>query len=421
MHIATKIKINVTPDQEYVLWQLSNNCRLIYNFALAERKQRYQENLQKEKNERAFIGYVEQANQLPEIKKKYPRYKSVYSKVLQTTLKSLDNDYRSFFALRKNGHDDANPPSFKSRRNFCTMTYNQSGFKLYGNKIRFSQYYDKSVPLEFELPVGSSFTNVKQVVIFYDDVKSNFYVSIIHEIQPEHDYSDNGYYQAFDLGITKHTAVNTSGKFMEFYNERPDKYWKKSIATVQSRRDHCKKFSRKWFMLNRVKRRCEKKRSNQMKDFQHKLSKKIVNNTKANTIIVGDLDVKQMAQSKYANSGINASTQNTGYLSRFIGFLTYKATLVGKTVIKIDERYTSKMCCCCGKLHDMPLSNRVMKCDCGNVIDRDCNSSVNIMIRFLSQNAKWTGYQQFVDNLRKTGVYLSDTLHSQEAPCASGA
>ena len=68
MHIATKIKINVTPDQEYVLWQLSNNCRLIYNFALAERKQRYRENLQKEKNERAFIGYVEQAYQLPEIK-----------------------------------------------------------------------------------------------------------------------------------------------------------------------------------------------------------------------------------------------------------------------------------------------------------------------------------------------------------------
>ena len=62
-----------------------------------------------------------------------------------------------------------------------------------------------------------------------------------------------------------------------------------------------------------------------------------------------------------------------------------------------------------------------MRCDCGNVIDRDCNSAVNIMVRFLSQNAKWTGYQQFVDNLRKTGVYLHGTLHSQEAPCASWA
>jgi putative transposase len=121
-----------------------------------------------------------------------------------------------------------------------------------------------------------------------------------------------------------------------------------------------KKYSRKWFTLNHVKRRCERKRSNQMKDFQHKLSTKIINNTRANTIIVGDLDVKQMAQSKNANPGLNAATQNTGYLSRFIGFLTYKAVLAGKTVIEIDERYTSKMCCCCGKHHDMPLWKRVM-------------------------------------------------------------
>ena len=42
----------------------------------------------------------------------------------------------------------------------------------------------------------------------------------------------------------------------------------------------------------------EQKKSNQLKDFQHKLSLKMVNNTKANTIIVGDLKVKNMAQSK---------------------------------------------------------------------------------------------------------------------------
>ncbi|WP_082088339.1 zinc ribbon domain-containing protein [Methanosarcina sp. WWM596] len=34
----------------------------------------------------------------------------------------------------------------------------------------------------------------------------------------------------------------------------------------------------------------------------------------------------------------------------------------------------------------MPLWERTMKCDCGNVIDRDRNSAINIMKRFLSQN-----------------------------------
>ncbi|WP_052722527.1 zinc ribbon domain-containing protein [Methanosarcina sp. WH1] len=43
------------------------------------------------------------------------------------------------------------------------------------------------------------------------------------------------------------------------------------------------------------------------------------------------------------------TTQNQGYLSRFIEFLTYKAELTGKRVIRIDEAYTSKECCICGK------------------------------------------------------------------------
>jgi len=73
-----------------------------------------------------------------------------------------------------------------------------------------------------------------------------------------------------------------------------------------------------------------KKKSNQLKDIQHKLSRKIINNTKANTIIVGDLDVKEMAQSKRATKGLNRSTQNNGYLSQFVGFLTYKAAQVKK-------------------------------------------------------------------------------------------
>ncbi|MCK5587821.1 MAG: hypothetical protein KAI34_03750, partial [Candidatus Lokiarchaeota archaeon] len=68
---------------------------------------------------------------------------------------------------------------------------------------------------------------------------------------------------------------------------------------------------------------------------------------------------------------------------------------------------------------------RVMNCECGNVIARDKNSCVVLMKRYLSQNAKWTGYQAFLDNLRHTakgktkvpspmcGYGLED---SQEAP-----
>ncbi|MCE5337079.1 MAG: transposase [Methanomicrobiaceae archaeon] len=415
MHIATKIKILVTPDQADVLWHLSEKCRLLYNFALAERNQNYQEN--KDQPDKQYIGYVQQANALPELKKKYPEYKWVYSKVLQTTLKSLDDNFTSFFALRQNGDEGANPPGFKGKDHFCTLRYNQSGFAITEGRIRFSHFYN-DVPLAFDLPEGQMFVNVKQVDLFYDDLKGAYYVSIVHEVQPDQEYVDNGLYQAWDLGITKHVGVNSHGKFLEVTNARPDRYWNPKIDAVQSRRDHCTKKSRKWKRLNHVKQKMERKRSNQLRDFQHKLSRKLVRNTRATTILVGDLSVKQMPQSKQATPGLNRSTQNTGHLSRFIGFLTYKAALAGKRVIKIDERYTTKICCVCGAVHDMPLGKRVMNCECGNQIDRDRNSAVNIMVRFLSQHALWIGYRQFAGNLRQTGLEIPG--HSQEAPCASG-
>jgi putative transposase len=40
---------------------------------------------------------------------------------------------------------------------------------------------------------------------------------------------------------------------------------------------------------------------------------------------------------------------------------------------------TTKPCCDCGKLHDMPLSKRRMACECGNNRDRDHNAAINIL------------------------------------------
>lgn len=415
MQLTKKIRIFPTPDQEEVLCYLSEQCRLLYNFALAERRKEWELN-----NLRAdfevfpwgktyySVGYNKQQNDLPKIKEKYPGYACVHSKVLQMTLRILNANYSSFFSLRTNGDTKSKPPGFKGRKYFTTMIHNQSGFKIKSNTITLAQFYKKDIPLTFGIPSSEQFGRVYQVSVFKDG--SKYYLSLVHEV-PEKPYEDNGFYQAIDLGITKTvSAVNTQGKFFEAKNPRPDKYWNPIVDSLQSRRDHCKKQSRKHDHIHQSMTKRMKKRSNQIKDIQHKLSRKMIDNTKANTIIVGDLDVKEMAQSKKVTKGLNRSTQNNGYLSQFVGFLTYKAALAGKKVIEIDERYTSKTCYVCGKRHDMPLWKRTMECDCGNVLDRDRNSSINIMLRFLSQNAKWTGYQQFADNLRQTGLPVPITV-----------
>ncbi|MFX1357043.1 MAG: zinc ribbon domain-containing protein, partial [Promethearchaeota archaeon] len=90
-------------------------------------------------------------------------------------------------------------------------------------------------------------------------------------------------------------------------------------------------------------------------------------------------------QNNKARKTLNHSIQNTGSLGRFSQFLTYKAKKIGKRVIRIDESYTSQQCCICGKRTKRALSERVIKCDCGNHMDRDLNSAVNILERFLKQ------------------------------------
>ena len=436
MQLTETVKIYPTPEQEEVLWHLSEQCRLIYNFALAERRRQWELNNLRFEFEvfpwgkPEWIGYTRQQNDLPAIKEKYPRYACVYSKVLQMVLRTLDADYKSFVVLRANGNKDAKPPGFKGKEYFTTMIYNQSGFRVQESRIVLAQYYRKDISLVFDISadhVTRNLSRIYQIVVSHD--RGRYYLSIVHEV-PEKPYENNGLYQAIDLGITKTiTAVNMQGKFFEVKNPRPDSYWNPQTDAIQSRRDHCKKGSNKWKHLNKTMNKKKKKCSNQIKDLQHKLSRKMVDNTRANTFIVGDLDVKKMPKSKKSSSCLNRSTQNNGYLSRFVRFLTYKATLAGKKVIEIDERNTSKRCYVCDKGRDMPLWKRVMNCDCGNLIDRDRNSAVAIMLRFLSQNAMWTGYQQFVGNLRNTGLLIPWSystvgsgmieVYSQEAPCES--
>ena len=483
MDITQKFSIDITEEQEAVAWILSEKCRLIYNFALSHREAIYKET-------GVSPTYTMQQNDLPELKIKYPEYEWIYSKVLQMVLRHLDDDFSSYFGKRKNGDETARPPGYKGRDYFTTMTWNQSGFKIEDGYIILSHYYNDGkkdyVELKFKIPdnlmentdidlhVMYGFEKIKQITMFRDDPfrkkKGQFYLSVTYDY-PAFPPKDNGLYQAIDLGIGKTVAaVNMEAKFFEIKNPRPDLYWNPIIDEIQARRDHCKKEvtrekiidkdgnilkdengkektrkvtkpSKRWIRLNDAKKKCHKKCSKQIEDNQHKWSDKMAKNTRSNTIIVGELSVKKMAQSgvkikvnkknqngdiikdekgdvtkktiKVKSKKLNRSTQNQGYLSKFVGFLTYKAEKLGKRVIEISEVNTTKRCYACGKLHDMAISDRTMKCaigsnglPCGNIIDRDRNSAVNIMLDFLLKYNLSDGLRRFINSLSREGLLV---------------
>jgi len=200
------------------------------------------------------------------------------------------------------------------------------------------------------------------------------------------------------------------GKTITIKNRRVDKYWQPKIEELMSKRDHCNRYSNRWNWYNEKLKKIQRKQTNQQKDSQHQISKKIVENTKANTIIIGDLNAKDMSKKrkgeKKNKKSLHRSVHNSGVIGRFARFLTYKAERVGKKVIRISERRTTKRCCYCGKKEQRKLYERTIKCEnCGLTIDRDINASVNIMQRFLailslSQERPLVG-QQLLKDFRK--------------------
>ena len=71
---------------------------------------------------------------------------------------------------------------------------------------------------------------------------------------------------------------------------------------------------------------------------------------------------------------------------RQFGFYEFRKQIEYKVewnniLVVIADRFfpSSKLCSCCGNIKkDLRLSDRIYKCECGNVIDRDYQAALNL-------------------------------------------
>ena len=69
--------------------------------------------------------------------------------------------------------------------------------------------------------------------------------------------------------------------------------------------------------------------------------------------------------------------------------LEYKLEEQGKDFVKVDRFFpSSKRCSCCGRIKkDLKLSDRIYRCSCGNIMDRDVNAAINIRLEAMRMKA----------------------------------
>lgn len=240
-----------------------------------------------------------------------------------------------------------------------------------------------------------------------------WFVSVGYEVEIEqHKYNNKTL--GIDLGINSLASCSDG---TEIKNSEKLKKHEESLKRLQMKLSKQINGSKS---RNRTKLKIQKlhfKISNSRKDILHKATSLLVKTKSEGILAIEDLNVKGMLK----NHKLAKAIANVG-MSEFRRQLEYKSLWYGKT-IKIMDRFfpSSKLCSACGsKKEDLKLSDRIYKCaNCGLVIDRDLNASINIRdykntVRYTGINAG--GDEKFIkstqEDLRCSSVKPEENISS---------
>ena len=376
MLVSKKIKIEVSDQDAATLEFMQGKCRGLYNWWVM-----------KLKDGEKWPGAYSAKKTLKESRLHDPELNHVYNKLLQEVFFRLGAAMDAFFRRVKAG-ETPGFPRVRPRHCFFTLCYPGCYLTIEGNTLilptggkgKNKKYPDVRAKLTEEAPASFGEVAISR------DGRGNYYASFSERRQEEE--STPGEVVAFDLGIkTLAVGTNEHGRIYHIGGFKGSRWYNRQLDKIRSKRDRCKKKSRRYKYLSKVYQRVSEKKRNKQRDSLHKASHLISRRLVERTVVVGDLSQRQMVMKEHheKNKSRNRAFYNDWGLYTFIMMLTYKCQLYGKDLVILDESYTSKTCSGCGNIQDMPLWKRTYCCTkCGLVMDRDENSAVNILARYLA-------------------------------------
>jgi putative transposase len=406
MLLCKEIKTEVSDQDAEALEFMQAKSRGLYNWWVMRLRNGERWNLERAKKS------------LRESKAYDPELRCVYGKLLAEVYFRLDKAMQAFFRRLEAG-EKPGFPRVKPRHQFFTLCYPAMYLEVEGNTITLptggggnwgSKRYPNVVAHLTEEPPA----HFHEVAVSRD-ARGNYYCSFVYddaeqdeqedERKPHkkrkrrktHPIRDDGIV-AFDLGIkTLATGVNDQGRFYHIGGFKGYRWHNKQLDKIRSKRDKCKKKSRRYLYLSKVYKRVAEHKRNKQKDCLHKASHLIAGKLAERAVVIGDLSQRQMVIKKKEDETPkernkrrirNRMVYNDWGLYSFVQMLTYKCLHYGKELYIIDERDTTRTCNMCKHKQNMPLWMRTYRCvNCGLVMDRDENSAVNIYQRFVA----WLG------------------------------
>ena len=374
------IKIRLYPNNKQItkLFQYAGCARFAYNWAIAKEQENY-----KQKNK--FLSDNELRKEFTQLKK-LPEYRwlnEVSNNVTKQAIKDSCNAYKKFFK------GQCKYPKFKSKKHSTPSFYQDTGkiqftdthVKVEGfsmSKRRNKQKLNWIRLCEKErIPINCKYLNPR---FTYDGLY--WYVSIGIEVDDNNNLPSNDGV-GIDLGI-KDLAVCSDGNTYKNINKtqkvrKIEKKKRRLQRSISRRYEKNKKGDNYCKTSNIIKREKEllkiiKHLTNIRHNYLHQTTSEIIKR-KPSFICMEDLNVSGMMKNKHLSKAVQ---QQCFY--EFRRQIEYKAKWNNIPLIIVDRFFpSSKLCNCCGNIKkDLKLSDRIYKCECGNIIDRDFQASLNL-------------------------------------------
>ncbi|WP_188013428.1 RNA-guided endonuclease InsQ/TnpB family protein [Photobacterium damselae] len=356
---ATKVRIYPTQEQADFLRAQFGAVRFAYNKALHLKSHMYRKHgvkLNPKKDIKPLLSVAKKS-------RKYHWLKQYDSIALQQSVINLHQAFDNFF----NPKLKAKYPQFK-RKHGKQSSYHCVGVKVLDGAIKLPKMKPIKANIHREI-IGT----VKSITLSLSKT-GKFYTSILvdDDIDAPALINTVSKVTGIDLGLS-HFAIESNGKMTA--NPRYLKRAEKNLKRKQRQLSRKKKGSANRAKARLLVAKCHEKVANARADFQHKLSRTLVD--KNHAVIVETLKLANMMKNhKLAKHIADASWHS------FVVKLEYKLKEQGKHLVKVDQWYaSSKTCHCCGyKMEEMPLSVRKWDCpSCGTTdIDRDLNAALNL-------------------------------------------
>ena len=375
------IRVMLLPNnkQKTKLFQYANTARFAYNWALGREQENY-------KNGGKFISDGDLRKEFTQLKKTddYTWLNNISNNVTKQAIKDACESYKDFFK----GYTKF--PRFKSKKHSVPKFY-QDNVKI--------QFTDTHVKVEGfatskkknkqklnwirlaehgRIPVQ----NVKYMNprIKYDGL--NWYITVGIEYENSDTLPSNEGI-GIDLGIkdlaicsdeNTYKNINKSQKVKKL--EKRKRRLQRSVSRKYEKNKKGGSYCKTSNIIKREKEllKLNHRLTNIRQDYLHQTTTEIVK-TKPSYIVLEDLNVKGMMKNRHLSKAVQQQC-----FGEFRRQIEYKAMWNNIPVIIADRFFSSyKLCSCCGNIKkDLKLSDRIYRCECGNVIDRDYQAALNL-------------------------------------------